>query len=423
MKKLRLNSLIRDLLLIALILGAGQVHGAEDSAPAIIKGFAQYQAGRIENLILNQFVEDLANERLFKQFFPKTSQAIASYDGISGKRLIPLMQFFFKQDVHSLKKIAKCISTHDRKKEAIENFSLFQKEGYTTETYLKEKVDTIKTGKPSNFCDDTNLYWDSSKKEEFIEEHLDKLKSMKTELIPSIIKDNKAMKSFNKAIEMILRLKEDTPAVIYVHQFFLLLDSMNFKITTYQSFNKFKSAGLFLASLASLKTDAATSDNVDSIIKEFINEEKVYQNKRAETGYYVWRKSKPNLYCNWILCKNTLFLGSYYGIAVDTEKVEARAFGPVGLEWKLLTYRGNPIGVNIAPIDIGAYITNELQGDDYDAKLEDIKAPSYFLSYSLKNKPISFMLGYQENIKTGIGETDDMFFFSIAFDLPIFTIW
>ena len=100
-----------------------------------------------------------------------------------------------------------------------------------------------------------------------------------------------------------------------------------------------------------------------------------------------------------------------------------RAYGPVGVELKIASYRGSPITLGYAPIDIGNYITAELKGDSYDAKTEDILSPSIFFSWSAASRPFSILVGYQKDIKIDNGLTEDSAFISFAFDLPIATIY
>lgn len=95
----------------------------------------------------------------------------------------------------------------------------------------------------------------------------------------------------------------------------------------------------------------------------------------------------------------------------------------MALEYKFLSLNGSPVTLGVAPIDLGAYITNELQGDDYEADLEDITSTSFFVSYSLRNNPISIMAGWQDEVRVSPTEEDEMFFLALTFDLPLFTLW
>jgi hypothetical protein len=76
---------------------------------ALIKGFAKFQAGRVENIVLNNVVDDIEQNEYFKKLFNKTSNAVSNYNGIQGKQLIPLMQHFIKQDIDNFQIFSKCV--------------------------------------------------------------------------------------------------------------------------------------------------------------------------------------------------------------------------------------------------------------------------------------------------------------------------
>ena len=209
-----------------------------------------------------------------------------------------------------------------------------------------------------------------------------------------------------------------------------------------QNYTQFKSLGLFLASLI----EAQKPEDVAAVLDTFIDDQEAYRNKRldANTALYSWftlpsydanqekiTTKKYTGYCLVYGCQNTLFLGSYFGASIvklpdeETleEEIQIRAFGPVGLEYKILSVYGRPITVNLAPLDIGNYVSNELQDVEYTARFSDIVAPSIFLSYSMKDRPFSFLAGYQKDVKIGNNIEENTFFISFAFDLPIFTIY
>lgn len=129
----------------------------------------------------------------------------------------------------------------------------------------------------------------------------------------------------------------------------------------------------------------------------------------------------------WAFCNDTLYLGSYFGVAGgyydddgDSEKkMEARSYGPIGLEAKIrVTENGWVWTLMAAPIDIGAYITRELKDEsDYDASFSDIDSPSITIGVTTPRQPIRFMIGYQDKIPTDIGTTQG-WFASVAYDLP-----
>lgn len=207
-----------------------------------------------------------------------------------------------------------------------------------------------------------------------------------------------------------------------------------------QNYTNFKSLGLFLAALV----EAEDSDAIAAVLDSFIDEKTAYYNKRLDANNTIksWFKLPAyNTNTKMIeltpytgtcyFCQNTLFLGSYFGAALtrlpDEEtfdkELQARAFGPVGLEYKIFSHYGNPITLNFAPIDIGNYISNELRDVDYTARFSDIIAPSVFVSYTFNKRPFSILIGHQKDVRVGNDIEEDTFFISFAIDLPIYTIY
>lgn len=209
--------------------------------------------------------------------------------------------------------------------------------------------------------------------------------------------------------------KNSIIAIHFFVRFFELFGSND------QNYTQFKSLGLFLASLI----EAEKPESVAAVLDTFIDDQAAYRNKRldANTALYSWftlpsydansQKIELKKYtgsCGIIGCQNTLFLGTYFGASVVKlpdevtleEKVQMRAFGPVGLEYKILSVYGRPVTFNFAPIDIGNYVSNELQDIEYTARFSDIVALSvFFLSYSMKDRLFSILFGYQKDVKVG----------------------
>ncbi|PWK47923.1 hypothetical protein [Pleionea mediterranea] len=220
---------------------------------------------------------------------------------------------------------------------------------------------------------------------------------------------------------------------------------LNFEGFNISKLNRLKNISLFLAGLADAANSKDGADQVVAILNQYVNEQDTYNRKRHNTAYLAFvRKNdftsdKPEK-INYISscrvaqilpCRDTLFLSSYYGLSImklDEQSIgdsewTGRAYGPVGVELKIASYRGSPITLGYAPIDIGNYITAELKGDSYDAKTEDILSPSIFFSWSAASRPFSILVGYQKDIKIDNGLTEDSAFISFAFDLPIATIY
>ena len=232
---------------------------------------------------------------------------------------------------------------------------------------------------------------------------------------------------------------ESKKAIIAVHfftRFFELFGSSE------QNYTTFKTLGLFLAALI----EAKKPDQVAAVLDTFIDDQAAYRAKRIDgntaayslftlPAYNAESSRVENMHytgsCTLFLCENTWFIASYFGVSLvnlpdeDTLERETtlRAFGPVGIEYKALSIYGAPITVNVSPFDVGNYISNELQDVEYTAKFSDIVAPSVFVTYSMKDRPFSVMLGYQKDVKIGNEIEENTWFLSFGFDLPIFTIY
>lgn len=523
---------------------------AQADSSDLVKGFAKYQAGRVENIVLDKFIYDLANEKFLKQFFPETSGSINEYDGISGKRLIPLLSFYVKKDLKTLKDLADCVENKiwipikEIKKKVLasggndeianafdaldwmmvfktnsafdtriflnkasceeqdetiatvaRNFSnaeLFKgiykqlKDGAGKVEKIKEKIDdkieildvNSQEDGPAehrNYRDINNGLMKVSRdvikvdiednseegikekiKSKFaeidyvarIDELLEKHIKQKENIVG--VSSNKELakgvdfSGFMSAIHSIKQLKDSdtngdsTNYAIYVHQLSVALNALGLQVDDRAGFQKFKSSSLFLASLAEAVENSSNggADAVAGVIDDFVNEDVAYKNKRNSVALYTRKVNDKNLRCStFVFCRNTWFLGSYYGVSLgdldenaDGSKQRVyRAFGPIGIEFKLFSGpifgMDSTVTIMAAPIDIGVYVTDELKGDEYDVDIEDITAPSYFFSFSSNSSPISIQVGYQDEIPVTVNKTEDMYFISLTFDLPLVTLW
>jgi len=541
----------------------------------LVKGFAKYQAGRVENILLDQFIYDLANEKYLKQFFPATSKSISEYDGISGKRLIPLLSYYIEIDLEAINDLVKCVkeqvwnpikkidsgnltnvnveelrasfealdwllkmkknasittevllgecaniinktkvsdsdsksgkssttkkaastpaavsarpnasekeventakkSVDSAKPESIASATDSEKEKTATPANKTEKSESVaesiseRTASEStaetNMSDSasavenifTNIYDQIYKKIEkggesltysvqaYLENLSQKQEKFMSYLDNSYVGKNIDFPGFMEAIESLDRLKATNGDsskklyAVYVHQLTVALRALGFQVDDREGFDKFKSSSLFLASLA----EAANLDNgqgpdaVAGVIEDFVNEDLVYKNKRNPVALYTSRPNKPNLRCSgFVICKNTWFLGSYYGLSMGWPEHDVqgeddtvyRAFGPVGIEFKVYSgpvfSKDMTVTLMFAPIDIGVYVTDELKQDEYNVELDDIDAPSYFVSFSSKSSPMAVQVGYQKDIPFANNQKESMYFIAFSFDLPLVTLW
>lgn len=434
---------------------------------ALIKGFTKWQANRIERIILDEAMSDITADPYVKRYFPDTAQNVSAYNSVSSKRLIPLMQHYIKKDVQRLSGIMNAcipaninswftgddISVRAEKAKALyvglKSLASLGNGGdsYTTSKFV-EGVCKGEIDKPQPISIDKANLSDIALD---IYNHLKSApKTAGFPAIPEKPKDFFKPEYLINLVESIEKYKiidnSSNSMTVRVHQAMLAIEQFG-KINEndFVGYSKFKSTGLFFASLADASDK--TADDVVAVLDSYIDDHDAFIRKRSHTAYrssfeHISFDDQTNKvkkkgyisYCSgsfYLPCKDTLFLSSYYGVSyinlaensLEEREWNFRAFGPVGIELKLMTFRSAPLTINLAPIDIGNYITNELKGGEYDAKFEDILAPSIFLAYSSRSKPFSILAGYQKGIKVDDNFETEGPFISIAFDLPIITIY
>lgn len=474
---------------------------AKDESSSIVKGFALYQAGRVENIILDSFINDLANERYLKQFFPETSASVNGYSDISGKRLIPLLKHYVNVDLGSLRGLADCVKKGI--KQAEENnekdsdkviasidilnwlFMLKTSESFTIKDFMtvnkcNEGSDAEAAEVKAKFEGKVTLL-NRDSVEKFLNEAKDKkpFVEMISDYLDEVVEKDAGkglwakasfgklgvssnenfakgvdFPGFMKAIKRVSALidasseaakskpgssaKKSVGYAVYIHELVVALEALGFHVNDREGFRKFKSSSLFLANLveAANLDNGAAPEAVAGVIKDFVDEDEVYKNKRNAAALYTRRTDKSNLRCSSLfLCKNTWFVGSYYGFSAGYLDEDSsgkkdwafRAFGPVGIEFKIFSGpifgKDTTVTFMAAPIDIGVYITNELKGDKYDVDYSAIASPSYFTSFSSKSSPVSLQVGYQKDVPISNTDKDNMYFVAFSYDLPLFTIW
>ena len=457
---------------------------ANSQSNVLIEGFAQWQADRVERIALDQAVFGMMENEYVKTFFPQTIEAVDSYGGgTSAQRLIPLIQTTIEHDITDIETtFTECIKLYvNNVKVNLEsgdtqgiNTALNDLKSFNAELNNVRNSNTAHKSLPILYRNFKS--WVCSDKDEnqiaaIEQQEIEPVKKQNLKLPDGTSKSDinptaqaalmefprfesvSNQAAFDEAISLINSMlsiinqyekyRKESPSsknsVIAIHffvRFFELFGSND------QNYTQFKSLGLFLASLI----EAQKPEDVAAVLDTFIDDQEAYRNKRldANTALYSWftlpsydanqekiTTKKYTGYCLVYGCQNTLFLGSYFGASIvklpdeETleEEIQIRAFGPVGLEYKILSVYGRPITVNLAPLDIGNYVSNELQDVEYTARFSDIVAPSIFLSYSMKDRPFSFLAGYQKDVKIGNNIEENTFFISFAFDLPIFTIY
>ncbi len=224
---------------------------------------------------------------------------------------------------------------------------------------------------------------------------------------------------------------EDQPYTISFYKVLKIIEEVStFDIENYNQFGKLRNVGLFLAELADA-SDKKDPDLVADILNRYLSDDDAFIKKRDNNAFIVFKedsledklKSDNSIFQS--PQKGIVYISSYYGFAYrnndaikfDNDRTSLFIpFGPVGLEFKLISFRDwFSILFNYSPIDLGNYIAKELDDEEYDAKLDDIVTKNIFFSFSLKKYPVALIVG------RNINEDND--YISIAYDLPIFTLW
>jgi len=522
---------------------------ANDNTDSLVKGFANYQAGRVENLVLDEFLYDLANQKYLKLFFPLTAKNIQTFDGISGKRLIPELKVYFEKDLGQLRILSTCIQDKIKKNIDLHSIAISNKKSVPDSIKILDLLVDLKKGyikviefidrancnnEETDFKKDSDSPLKDSNKTPTVNSTIDNANQANPEPSEKSIEGTTKDKKYNMAntadfpastifenlyvshaseikslddLDRFIKLSLSEKEILFVsknsepekgvsmqdlldaiesaneinscreeknyalclHHLSMIFEALGYQVRDRKAFQKFKSASFFLGSLS----DAIDKDNINSsnssnngssnsnsnssssssktgggsklggsavagVISDYVNEDEAYKNKRNSVALYTHVKGKHNDYrCTFfIVCHDTWFLGSYYGLSTgkldenfDGSKHQVyRAFGPVGVEFKLfsgpiLGSKPTIVTIMYAPIDIGVYVTNELKSEKYDVSIEDIRTRSLFLSFTPTNSPRSFQVGVQNSVLIDNGNRARMIFFAFSFDLPLFTIW
>lgn len=457
------------------------VQATDQFSSTIIKGFAQWNASRIENIVLSNGLKQAANINEVERFFPLTSNSIKTYKFLSAKALLPLVQDSIQTDIQAFSKFfGECVP------EEIKTIANIDDDKDSKWKDLRAKLTSFINGKnPDNLLlkttDSTcpNLVVSSKEKKAVVKMEQTYLSTPPDpEMLPKGTDTNFrttsiALRDFREYLKVpddmqITKPKDLTSEV----NFALILDQLLFLETLkdqslsyttrvhhllsgidriaefstkkdYPAYAKFQRIGLFFAALADAG-EAKSPEAVVSALDTYVDAQGAYNDKRLPGGvyanYYVPISTAPSEpveslpFENWTVGWD-LYISSYYGPSAHrliAEETDIRFFGPVGLELKLAKFRtprnwavhtGGALGFNYAPVDIGSYITNELSDDDYNASFDDILAPSYFLSYSFDNAPVALLSGYQTNITISENKETNGWFFAITFDLPVLKIF
>lgn len=485
-----MNQLIKFALVATLLMTTALPATSAVQQENIIQGFAQWNASRIEKIILETGLVKIANDDYVKSFFPDTAASVA-YDVDSGGRALAfVVEQAMKKDLDRLEfLVGACITDRLNRIFAQSDPKSITKDVQILYESLKglssrdgkdvlkwdktqgEDDDTKKVNNVNDFsgfvCDEIiySSAWEPVKPNDEIKEKVKRFglwfatqKAFeKSELRVFVGIENIDGKKESRLSAMItlftdvyekvntLRNNSESAAEPYfkqVNQILTIIDTyLGAGKSDYSGFKKLKRHSLMLASLADASAEGA--DQVESILRQWVNEEDVYNDKRSNVAYwsifdridpFTKEKKTYTAKCAWygLPCRDTVFISSFWGLAYSRDfgdddvgsdpSYGYRPFGPLGVEWKLFSFHGKALSLNYAPLDLGVYIQNELLDETDTASLSDINSPSVFMSLSMKSYPVAWLIGHQWDVKSHRGEENSAFI-AVTFDLPVFTLW
>ncbi len=116
-----------------------------------------------------------------------------------------------------------------------------------------------------------------------------------------------------------------------------------------------------------------------------------------------------------------LGVGGGFNYSIDPAPEERTSiYAPIGLEWTWGRDRGDSVSVMIAPVDFGYPITQRLNGNDSDAQLSDVFAPSVAVAYGWKAVPVTLGVAYQQGryLSTS-SKMESRWLAFVGFDMPL----
>lgn len=439
-------------------------------AETLIQGFAKWQASRVERMALNEVVGDIADNEHVQRYFPLTAQAIRFFPDATGKRLLPVIQYAVRSDLREFEDLSDCLVNAagvmaDGKVALADRGALLHvvlheladlanKAGgeNTAISDVRKQICEATKDKPASSSAQLNLSYQE------IEEAATALQLSPAvqEALKRFVGDDatmqlaylrKLLRTFVALAEVTVREQEivaavrvrnaasrkwdlKTPVTVRVYQILQLLDALGVERRSALAFWEMKDTALFLAELV----DAGDSRDPDVVVKvldSYVDTQDALKRKRAlPAAIWVspWNKDvngdAKRFWGSCFTCGNTLFFASYFGAAGRFGGGENHfaAFGPVGIEYKIANLGGGPVTIGYAPIDVGAYVTAELQDEAYDPKLSEIRVTTAWAAYSFASSPFTILAGMQTGVHTETETNDQVSFLAVAFDLPIWAL-
>ncbi len=358
----------------------------------IIKGFAQWNASRIENIVLSNGLKQAASIDEVERFFPLTSNGIKTYQFLSAKALLPLVQDSIQADIDAFSKFfGECVpdeikaignlgNKDDPEDQNIQWAALKTKltgfitgnnpENLLLQTSQETCPDLIVSDSDKNTVTEMELMYNKKAGElgNFPQDGESRFKttsaaigSFRTYLnIPDDLKITEAKEltpelNFAVILDQLLFLEtlknQSLSYTTRVHHLITGIDRIaEFSTNDYPAYAKFQRVGLFFAALA----DAGNAESPEAVVNAldtYVDAQGAYNDKRLPGGLYANyhvpvsmapRETVTSLpFENWTAGWD-MYISSYYGPSAHrfiTDESDIRFFGPVGLELKLAKFR------------------------------------------------------------------------------------
>ena len=408
------------LLLILLVVNSPSFATSDD----VIKGFSKYQAGRVENILLNEMLYEIRDNRYFMQLFTQTNEAVDNYGNESGKRLIPLMQYFVKKDIDAFEEFSRCMvlsfyneikAENDLSKISSKSKSHYKKlqEAFNDSSYTVSKASTDYC---SSAMSDKAVVL-SQLNDQKVHEKLKELVGQLKEESLKNTKDDKLARKYKYWANVYEYTKyissQDDSNYIKMHHLVLSFDKLG--LNDGDVFYDFRKLSLFLAQLSDAAKGSSNGDAVEAIISNYVETENDSFNiKRTGLGLF-------SNYCSYKVCRPVAGIGAYFGAGYSSLKENrGHVYGPLSVEVRTFNYYGHMAYLGFAPLDFGIPIKNEFKDEQYSTSLDDIRSNSFYISYSYKHKPLSLIFSYHPDGLKSQGITGSYTMLSVAFDLPLY---
>lgn len=255
------------------------------------------------------------------------------------------------------------------------------------------------------FCQSQDLEGDCSTEDKAMKLYIKKLEAellarySETKLGVFVKKIEKIKNQFNA---LVAQAKKETS---YTGLVMLLLDDLkNRDILDQTQMQGLSRAALFFAAIS----DSKKPEQVKTVLEAYT---------LPAVSYYA--KREPGNHVNI-----TAYVGiahGFYESDIPEPDEKTSVYAPIGLEFSRGLSNRSSLSIMLAPFDLAYPVTQKLNGNDADAELDDIFAPSVSFSYGFPELPLTMGLGYQQGrYITSVNKNENRWLVFIAFDMPLF---